>query len=126
MRLVVKPENILEAIALQTRKDLQPFLLGMLGMGVSQVLLTHPRPRMDGDELIRSPVFQLLRQLLQYAQSGQLSVLKWAKLDPQPKRLLDVAGGPAEYSIALCQQYPQLQADILDLPNAVRTRQAKN
>lgn len=33
--------------------------------------------------------------------------------------MLDVAGGPAEYSIALCQQYPQLQADILDLPNAV-------
>ncbi len=52
MRLVVKPENILEAIALQTRKDLQPFVLGMLCMGVIQVLLTHTRPRMDGDELI--------------------------------------------------------------------------
>lgn len=43
MRLVVKPENITDAIALQTRKELQPFLLGMLGMGVSQVLVSAVR-----------------------------------------------------------------------------------
>ncbi|MEH2180968.1 class I SAM-dependent methyltransferase [Nostoc sp.] len=54
--------------------------------------------------------------------SGQQTasnVLKWAKLNPPPKRLLDVAGGPAEYSIAFCQKYPDLKADILDLPNAI-------
>lgn len=40
MKLTVKPENILEAIALQTRKELSPFLLAMLGMGVSQSVVT--------------------------------------------------------------------------------------
>jgi hypothetical protein len=43
MRLTVKPENPLEAIALQTRKELHPFLLTMLGMGVSQAVVTAVR-----------------------------------------------------------------------------------
>jgi hypothetical protein len=43
-------------------------------------------------------------------------LIQWAKLNPPPKRLLDVAGGPGEYSIAFCQQYPNLKADILELP----------
>jgi hypothetical protein len=46
-----------------------------------------------------------------------LLVVKWAKFSRQPQRLLDVAGGPAQYSIAFCQKYPNLKADILDLPN---------
>lgn len=47
-------------------------------------------------------------------------LLKWAKIEPAPKRLLDVAGGPGLYSIAFCQKYPDLKADILDLPAAAK------
>ena len=43
MKLTVKPQNILEAVALQTRKELSPFLLAMLGMGVSQSVVTAVR-----------------------------------------------------------------------------------
>ncbi|MEH2279129.1 MAG: hypothetical protein V7K40_31180 [Nostoc sp.] len=43
MKLTIKAENILEAIALQSRKELQFLLLGMLGMGVSQALITAIR-----------------------------------------------------------------------------------
>jgi len=216
MRLVVKPENILEAIALQTRKELRPFLLAMLGMGVSQTMVTavrlgvfdalqespqtaaelakvmncHPHGmqvllesldgfgfvkhqgnqysltqesarwltrssgfiqdflRLGGDisrqmvlleEDIRTgdvPNFHFEPQsatcfanyytmLKSSGQQGAANVIKWAKLNPAPKRLLDVAGGPAEYSIAFCQQYPDLQAHILDLPNAAKAGQPR-
>ena len=43
MRLTVQPENPLEAIALQTRKELQPFLLVMLGMGGSHAVIAGVR-----------------------------------------------------------------------------------
>jgi ubiquinone/menaquinone biosynthesis C-methylase UbiE len=46
--------------------------------------------------------------------------VKWAKFDRPPNRLLDVAGGPAQYSIAFCQKYPDLRADILELPETVQ------
>jgi predicted transcriptional regulator len=46
-------------------------------------------------------------------------LVKWAKYWRVPQRLLDVAGGPAQYSIAFCQEFPQLQADILELPETV-------
>ncbi|MEG3896412.1 MULTISPECIES: class I SAM-dependent methyltransferase [unclassified Microcoleus] len=211
MRLSVKPENILEAIALESRKELSPFLLAMLGMGVSQAVVTavqlgffdalkkHPQTanelaktmncdargmqvllesldgfgfvnrqgdrykltqesarhltqaggyiqdflRLAGDisrqmvlleEDIRtgevpnfhfdpqSPTYSLnyYTMLKSSGKKGAPNVLKFAKLNPTPKRLLDVAGGPAEYSIAFCQQYPDLKVDILDLPNAIK------
>jgi ubiquinone/menaquinone biosynthesis C-methylase UbiE/predicted transcriptional regulator len=47
-------------------------------------------------------------------------IAKWAKFDRKPSRLLDVAGGPAQYSIAFCQRYPGLRADILELPETVQ------
>jgi hypothetical protein len=53
--------------------------------------------------------------------NGQLiapKMVKWAKFDREPQRLLDVAGGPAQYSIAFCQRYPNLKADILELPES--------
>jgi ubiquinone/menaquinone biosynthesis C-methylase UbiE len=216
MRLTVKPENPLEAIALQTRKELHPFLLTMLGMGVSQAVVTAVRLevfdalqeksqtatdlakakgydlhgmqvlleslegfgfvqrrgdryqltqasaccltrsggltqdflRLGGDinrqmalleEDIRtgtvpnfhfnpqSPTCAVNYYTMLQSSGKQRSpeVLKWAKLDPPPQRLLDVAGGPAEYSIAFCQQYPDLQVDILDLPSAVPAGQSR-
>lgn len=211
MKLSIQPENILEAIALQTRKELSPFLLTMLGMGVSQTVVTAVRlgvfdalkdnpqtslelakamncdphgmkvllESLDGFGFVqrRGQQYQLTQASAQHlTQSGgfiqdflrlggdisrQMVLLeedirtgnvpnfhfdpqsstcslnyytmlkssgkqtapraiKWANLDPATKRLLDVAGGPAEYSIAFCQQYPELQADILDLPNAIQ------
>jgi ubiquinone/menaquinone biosynthesis C-methylase UbiE len=45
-------------------------------------------------------------------------IIEWANLKPPPKKLLDVAGGSGEYSIAFCQYFPDLKADILDLPYA--------
>ncbi|NJK28681.1 MAG: methyltransferase type 12 [Acaryochloris sp. SU_5_25] len=211
MKLTIQPENPLEAIALLTRKELQPFLLTMLGMGVGQVVVTAVRLgvfdalkdnpqsataladslhydahgmqvllesldgfgfvqrqgsqysltaasarhltdsggfvqdflRLGGDigrqmvlleEDIRTgevPNFHFDPQSTTCAAnyytmlkgSGQQrspEVLKWAKLNA-PKRMLDVAGEPAEYSIAFCQAYPDLTADILDLPNAIES-----
>jgi hypothetical protein len=38
-----------------------------------------------------------------------------------PARLLDVGGGHAGYSIALCQRHPQLQATVADLAGALAT-----
>lgn len=35
-------------------------------------------------------------------------------------RLLDLGGGPGCYAIAACRMYPQLQATILDLPEALQ------
>lgn len=42
--------------------------------------------------------------------------------DP-PKRMLDIAGGPGRYSIALAQAYEQLDIDILDLEQSAREGQ---
>jgi predicted transcriptional regulator len=54
-----------------------------------------------------------------YPQRSLSKLIKWAKFDRPPQRLLDVAGGPAQYSIAFCQKYPTLKADILELPQTV-------
>lgn len=37
-----------------------------------------------------------------------------------PTRMLDVAGGPAMYSIAFCEHYPDLTSVILDLPESAQ------
>lgn len=51
---------------------------------------------------------------------GAPKLLEWAKLERAPQRLLDVGGGPGIYSITFCQRYPELKADVLDLPTAAR------
>jgi ubiquinone/menaquinone biosynthesis C-methylase UbiE len=53
------------------------------------------------------------------SQSAASRLVKWAKYWRVPQRLLDVAGGSAQYSIAFCQEFPQLQVDILELPETV-------
>ncbi|MEG4574935.1 class I SAM-dependent methyltransferase [Microcoleus sp. N3A4] len=142
MRLSVKPENILEAIALQTRKELSPFLLAMLGMGVSQAVVTavrlgvfdalkeHPKTAAELAKSLNCDArgMQVLLESLDgfgfVNRQGERYKLtqesKFAKLNPAPKRLLDVAGGPAEYSITFCQQYPDLKVDVLDFLNAIK------
>lgn len=37
------------------------------------------------------------------------------------KRLLDVGGGHGEYTVAICQKYPQIQAVLFDSPQALAT-----
>src|SRR5262249_9731925 len=36
------------------------------------------------------------------------------------RQMLDIGGAHGAYSLALCQRHPQLQATILDLPQAVK------
>lgn len=36
------------------------------------------------------------------------------------KKMLDVGGGPGIFSIIMCQKYPGLKADVLDLPQTLR------
>ncbi|MFN8490557.1 MAG: methyltransferase [Caldilineaceae bacterium] len=46
------------------------------------------------------------------------------ELPPDIQRLLDVGGGHAFYSIALCRQYPQLTATVFDSPQALQAAAA--
>lgn len=53
---------------------------------------------------------------------GANGVAQWLarQLDLSDRRnLLDVAGGPGTYSIALCQRFPELRATVWDLPQTI-------
>ncbi len=45
-------------------------------------------------------------------------VVRKLKLPAPPERCLDVGGGHGLFSVALCRKYPELQAEVLDLPGA--------
>ena len=47
------------------------------------------------------------------------ALLKKVKFNAPPRKMLDIAGGPAQYSIAFCRKYKELEAVIVDLPEAV-------
>jgi ubiquinone/menaquinone biosynthesis C-methylase UbiE len=51
------------------------------------------------------------------------ALVKKIKFTAPPRKMLDIAGGPAQYSIAFCRQYPALEAVILDLPEAAEAGQ---
>jgi|GEM_PF-4205653 len=46
------------------------------------------------------------------------ALVKKVKFDAPPQKMLDIAGGPAQYSIAFCRKYQNLKAIILDLPES--------
>ena len=46
------------------------------------------------------------------------ALVKKVKFDAPPQKMLDIAGGPAQYSIAFCRKYQNLEAIILDLPES--------
>ncbi|MCG8419327.1 MAG: hypothetical protein MJE77_15445 [Proteobacteria bacterium] len=46
------------------------------------------------------------------------ALVKKVKFDTPPRKMLDIAGGPAQYSIAFCRKYHNLEATILDLPES--------
>ena len=48
-------------------------------------------------------------------------VIKRLNLPQTAEWVLDVGGGHGLFSIMLCQQYPQLQASVLDTPTALQT-----
>lgn len=52
---------------------------------------------------------------------GLESVIKAAKLPDGARRLLDVGGGHALYSVAFCRHYPDLAATVFDSPQALAT-----
>ena len=51
-------------------------------------------------------------------------IVRKVKLPPAARRLLDVGGGHAMYSIALCRHHPRLSATVFDSPQALRSAQA--
>lgn len=61
-------------------------------------------------------------EVSRYFQEGMIALTRYVKddivkqvsLPPNARRLLDIGGGHAMYSIALCQQYPQLSAVVVD------------
>ncbi len=59
--------------------------------------------------------------MIALARYGLSGVIRALKLSPQARRLLDVGGGHAMYSVALCQKYPHLQATIFDSQQAMVT-----
>jgi hypothetical protein len=70
-------------------------------------------------------VYQWLEEqpeVSRYFQEGMVAITRWIKADvvkqltlpDKAQRLLDIGGGHALYSIALCQKYPQLSAVIFD------------
>jgi ubiquinone/menaquinone biosynthesis C-methylase UbiE len=46
------------------------------------------------------------------------ALVKKVRFSAPPAKMLDIAGGPAQYSIAFCRKYPSLEAVILDLPES--------
>ena len=73
----------------------------------------HERPFDD-------PYWERYEALL--TQAGALSAKDVAAAIPaeRPRRLLDLAGGPGQYAIAMCRRHPGLVADVAELEPAAR------
>lgn len=63
--------------------------------------------------------------LAQFAQLASGEIVRKTKLPRAPKRLLDVGGGHGAYAMRFCAKYPELHADILDLPGAAAVGRAR-
>lgn len=59
-----------------------------------------------------------MKALATFAKLPGAEIVKRVKLKNEPKKLLDVGGGHGSYSIAFCNRYKELHAEILDLPEA--------
>jgi ubiquinone/menaquinone biosynthesis C-methylase UbiE len=59
-----------------------------------------------------------IRGQYQLARLSSDEVAKAVALGPEPRSLLDVAGGHGEFSMALCRRHPELRSTIVDLPGS--------
>lgn len=59
-----------------------------------------------------------MRGLATFAQPAGKEVVRRLSLGRPPRRLLDVGGGHGLYAAAFCHKYPELSAEVLDLPSA--------
>lgn len=59
------------------------------------------------------------RGLAAFAKLTAPEVARKVPVDGEPKRLLDVAGGHGQYSVAMTRKYPDLFCEVLDLPQGV-------
>jgi len=59
--------------------------------------------------------------MITLAKLGLKETVNKIKLPDTATRLIDVGGGHAMYSVALCQKYPQLSAVVYDSPQALAT-----
>lgn len=60
-----------------------------------------------------------MRGLATLTRVTSLEIAHRVKFKPSPTQLLDVAGGHGGFSMAFCERYPGLEAEVLDLPAAV-------
>jgi cyclopropane fatty-acyl-phospholipid synthase-like methyltransferase len=60
-----------------------------------------------------------IRGLANFAKIASAMIVRMVKLDTPPKRLLDVGGGHGLYSVGFAKKYPELEAEVLDLPPVV-------
>jgi hypothetical protein len=68
----------------------------------------------------RGPLFWTRYQagLAQFARLAAPEIVRRVPL-MRPRRLLDVGGGHATYAAAFCRRYPDLAAEVIDLPGGV-------
>ncbi|MHB0997718.1 MAG: methyltransferase [Armatimonadota bacterium] len=74
------------------------------------------RERSEDDQL-RSH-YRFIRAMHEFAASGDAQFLVDSIDLSGRQRLLDLGGGPGTYSAFLCMRYPELSADIFDLPES--------
>lgn len=65
-----------------------------------------------------------LRGLGCFARMARAEVAKKAALPASARRVLDVGGGHGVYAVGLCERNPDLEVEILDLPDAARVGRA--
>lgn len=70
------------------------------------------------------PVQQNFQTMLRtIARNVAAEVVNTIELPPTARRLLDIGGSHAEYSLAFCGRYPELAATVFDFPGALQTGQ---
>ena len=65
-----------------------------------------------------------LRGLACFARMARGEVAKKAALPAGARRVLDVGGGHGVYAVGLCERHPDLEVEVLDLPDAAHVGRA--
>lgn len=91
-------------------------------------MMKHFMPRLEESLYNGEPPVNLYEwieeqpEVSRHFQEGMIAITRWVKDDvvkrlslaPNARRLLDIGGGHAMYSVALCQKYPKLSAVVFD------------